>query len=95
MTTAKRYFDQQTIRSPSQPAPENPLPSLTYASPDYRPPTQDNALWLQPINTNSPMSEDDSNDEDDPMILTPLYQENTHQKPIMNYWGKTVINQWQ
>ncbi|KAI8890767.1 hypothetical protein K501DRAFT_142609, partial [Backusella circina FSU 941] len=71
----KRYFDQQVITSPTLPVSEKTLPSITYASPDYRPPTQENALWLQPINTYSPMSEDDSNDEDDAMILTPIYQE--------------------
>ncbi|KAI7863034.1 hypothetical protein BDF14DRAFT_1438101 [Spinellus fusiger] len=29
------------------PLPISPLPSITYASPDYRPPPREDALWLQ------------------------------------------------
>ncbi|KAI8987821.1 hypothetical protein BDF20DRAFT_852376 [Mycotypha africana] len=68
---AKRYFDLNTQFSPDQPV-QKVLPAITYASPDYRPPPPtETPLWLQPVNANSPMTEDDS--EDDAALLTPSY----------------------
>lgn len=93
--TTKRYFDLHTQFSPDQPMPEKELPAITYASPDYRPLPRTDALWLQPVNATSPMTEDDSNDEDE-SLLTPMYQaeKNASNKP-REYWNDMVVDQWQ
>ncbi|KAI9264840.1 hypothetical protein BY458DRAFT_513757 [Sporodiniella umbellata] len=66
-TTGKRYFDLNIQFSPPLPTTE-PMPSITYASPDYRPPPPAvMPLWLQP--TASSFAEEDS--EDEPALLTP------------------------
>ncbi|KAI8085016.1 uncharacterized protein BX664DRAFT_338342 [Halteromyces radiatus] len=76
------------------PKPNFTLPSLTYASPDYRPPPRTDALWLQPVpqptsqhtttvnnslSSGQPM-DDDSTDEDD-TLPTPGYQPHSISKP--------------
>ncbi|KAI7852160.1 hypothetical protein BDC45DRAFT_197825 [Circinella umbellata] len=53
------------------------LPSITYASADYRPPPRPDALWLQappstvPATTNNTMDEDLTDEDDVQSILTP------------------------
>jgi hypothetical protein len=85
-----------TTFSPDVPKEKN-LPAITYASPDYRPPPPtETPLWLQPITTHSPMTEDDSEDE----LLTPsLQQQSNKQDPqgasSMEHWGDMMIDQWQ
>ncbi|CAO3646724.1 unnamed protein product [Cunninghamella blakesleeana] len=71
---------------------EPKLPSLTYASPDYRPLPRKDALWLQPVpqtiplnlndnnNQNDHIMEDDLTDEDD-SVPTPCYQPNNQIAP--------------
>ncbi|KAI8330310.1 hypothetical protein BC941DRAFT_440781 [Chlamydoabsidia padenii] len=58
--------------------PEVALPSLTFASPDYRPPPRSDALWLQPVpNSSMAIMEDDSTDEDD-VLPNPCYNNNSN-----------------
>ncbi|ORZ26138.1 hypothetical protein BCR42DRAFT_401656 [Absidia repens] len=47
----KRLNDLSQEFNPNNEPPkaDSPLPSLTYASPDYRPPPRADALWLQPV----------------------------------------------
>ncbi|CAO3599760.1 unnamed protein product [Absidia cylindrospora] len=47
----KRLNDLSQEFNPNNAPPkaDNTLPSLTYASPDYRPPPRADALWLQPV----------------------------------------------
>ncbi|CAO3660300.1 unnamed protein product [Rhizopus stolonifer] len=75
----KRYFDLNTKFSPVETPKDKDLPSITYASPDYRPPpTSEVPLWLQPVAA-SPATEDDS--EDDTPLSTPIKSE---------YWGEDM-----
>ncbi|KAG1463333.1 hypothetical protein G6F56_005305 [Rhizopus delemar] len=75
----KRYFDLNTKFSPVEAPKDKDLPSITYASPDYRPPpTSEVPLWLQPVAA-SPATEDDS--EDDTPLSTPVKSE---------YWGEDM-----
>ncbi|KAI9300886.1 hypothetical protein BJ944DRAFT_291362 [Cunninghamella echinulata] len=69
---------------------ENKLPSLTYASPDYRPLPRKDALWLQPVPLSQPLHllNNDHNDnnnatttfmeddltDEDDSVPTPCYQ---------------------
>lgn len=63
------------------------LPSITYASPDYRPVVQPNALWLQPPppTTVQPlpamMMDETMTDEDDSTTVpTPSSSSSSHQQ---------------
>lgn len=81
-TTTKRLNDlsQQFNPNNAPPKPEITLPSLTFASPDYRPPPRPDALWLQPVpSTTTPMMEDDSTDEDD-VLPNPSYNNTLSEK---------------
>ncbi|KAI8358437.1 hypothetical protein EDC96DRAFT_514335 [Choanephora cucurbitarum] len=94
--TTKRHFDLNTQFSPEEPKQE-PLPAITYASPDYRPPPPtETPLWLQPVpsNANSPMTEDGYS-EDDNVLLTPSLQKFQQQQDDKTYWGNMMIDQWQ
>ncbi|KAI8079071.1 uncharacterized protein B0P05DRAFT_108254 [Gilbertella persicaria] len=97
MSSAKRHFDLSTQFSPDVPKQE-PLPAITYASPDYRPPPPtETPLWLQPMpsTANSPMTEDDYF-EDDNALLTPSLQKlQQQQEQEKSYWGDMMIDQWQ
>ncbi|KAL0075673.1 hypothetical protein F4703DRAFT_1946482 [Phycomyces blakesleeanus] len=58
---SKRFNDtRETSFGDEQPRAASPLPSITYASPDFRPPPRQDALWLQPVQTTDD-SEDDNN----------------------------------
>ncbi|OBZ82984.1 hypothetical protein A0J61_08970, partial [Choanephora cucurbitarum] len=84
--TTKRHFDLNTQFSPEEPKQE-PLPAITYASPDYRPPPPtETPLWLQPMpsNANSPMTEDGYS-EDDNVLLTPSLQKFQQQQDDKTY----------
>ncbi|CAO3622426.1 unnamed protein product [Cunninghamella echinulata] len=48
-------FDPTSTSSSSSSSNENKLPSLTYASPDYRPLPRKDALWLQPVPLSQPL----------------------------------------
>ncbi|KAI9012666.1 hypothetical protein CLU79DRAFT_769568 [Phycomyces nitens] len=50
--TRESSFDDRT--------PVSPLPSITYAGPDYRPPPRKDALWLQPIRAADDSEDDNS-----------------------------------
>ncbi|KAI8992360.1 hypothetical protein BDB01DRAFT_778198 [Pilobolus umbonatus] len=80
----KRYFDLHTKFSPDLiPAPQEHLPAITYASPDYRPPPSNvTPLWLLPVNAASPFTEDDSEDD---TLLTPSSSMDTD-NPIEDAW---------
>jgi hypothetical protein len=86
-TTTKRLNDlsQQFNPNNAPPKPEITLPSLTFASPDYRPPPRPDALWLQPVpsSTSTPMMEDDSTDEDD-VLPNPSYNDTLTEKQQTN-----------
>ncbi|KAI8370989.1 hypothetical protein BD560DRAFT_396555 [Blakeslea trispora] len=95
-STTKRHFDLNTQFSPEEPKQE-PLPAITYASPDYRPPPPtETPLWLQPMpsNANSPMTEDGYS-EDDNALLTPSLQKLQQQQDDKPYWGDMMVDQWQ
>lgn len=104
-TTAKRFFDVNTQFSPDQPLPQQSIPAITFASPDYKPPPRDEVpLWLQPVNAAaSPMTEDES--EDETVLLTPSClqgqqqqqqkQQQSFGRPAVDYWGDMMVDQWQ
>ncbi|KAF7722431.1 hypothetical protein EC973_003133 [Apophysomyces ossiformis] len=99
-TTLKRLNDVDKLFDPSasQSSPQNELPPITYASPDYRPPPRQDALWLQPIHapTAPTVMEEDSTDEDDaPVLLTPLGSQGNQLKPILEQGWHGIIHQQQ
>ncbi|KAI8137490.1 hypothetical protein BJV82DRAFT_674710 [Fennellomyces sp. T-0311] len=75
----QQHQQQQKLQADLIAEEQSELPSITYASPDYRPPPRPDALWLQPIpptSTPAPMSttmmDEDLTDEDDAQaVLTP------------------------
>lgn len=80
------YGDDALRRSACDPTaaapPESQLPSITYASPDYRPPPRLDALWLQPPPPPpTMMMDEDLTDEDDShSLLTPSTSSHEHTK---------------
>ncbi|KAG0171024.1 hypothetical protein DFQ30_001644 [Apophysomyces sp. BC1015] len=97
-STVKRLNDVHKLFNPSatELAPQSDLPSITYASPDYRPPPREDALWLQPINPVSAptMMEEDSTDEDEAQVLlTPSCSQGNQFKPILDQGWSSMIHQ--
>ncbi|KAI8384428.1 uncharacterized protein BYT42DRAFT_562521 [Radiomyces spectabilis] len=88
----KRFNDiSARLTSVAQTTPDSNLPSITYASPDYRPPPRTDALWLQPVPTATPAMEEDSTDEDDTQsLMTPSYQNEAF---IDRSWTATAMDQ--
>lgn len=79
----------------SAPQQQAPLPSITYASPDYRPPPRSDALWLQPVQPAPPsnmMMDEELTDEE--ALLTPLpsmqHQQQQQQQP--KYTSTTAVD---
>ncbi|KAI8149776.1 hypothetical protein BJV82DRAFT_652966 [Fennellomyces sp. T-0311] len=79
-----------------------PMPAITYASPDYRPPVSPNALWLQPPQQQPEPSamavdEADSTDEDE---LTTLVQtpssilDESIKGSLESGWSNGSLEQW-
>ncbi|KAI9320567.1 hypothetical protein BX666DRAFT_2024209 [Dichotomocladium elegans] len=64
---SRSSFGADQTMSPSLPS---TLPSITYASPDYRPPPRSDALWLQPVHP-SPVTMMDEDLTDEEALLTP------------------------
>ncbi|KAI7883415.1 hypothetical protein K492DRAFT_205386 [Lichtheimia hyalospora FSU 10163] len=70
----------------SAPQQQQALPSITYASPDYRPPPRSDALWLQPVQpapSTMMMDEEHTHQE----ALFPLPSTQQHQP---NYTSSTA-----
>ncbi|ORY97597.1 hypothetical protein BCR43DRAFT_523739 [Syncephalastrum racemosum] len=91
----KRFVDderKQTDLSSVAPA-QSSLPSITYASPDYRPPPRADALWLQPQHTSTPSMtmDEDLTDEDDMAQSLPTpsssSSQHSHQKQRLSATG--------
>lgn len=86
----QRSVDMATSASQQQ----APLPSITYASPDYRPPPRSDALWLQPVQPAPPsnmMMDEELTDEE--ALLTPLpsmQQQQQQQQP--KYTSTTAVD---
>ncbi|CDH48650.1 predicted protein [Lichtheimia corymbifera JMRC:FSU:9682] len=84
----QRSVDMATSAPQQQKA---PLPSITYASPDYRPPPRSDALWLQPAPSSTLMMMDEEL-TDEEALLTPLpsMQQQQQQQPKYTSTAPTV-----
>ncbi|ORX52692.1 hypothetical protein DM01DRAFT_1336476 [Hesseltinella vesiculosa] len=78
----KRLHQKEQQPEP-EPAPKVTVPSLTFASPDYRPPPRPDALWLQPVpQPTTFMMEEDSTDDDDALRTPSIHVPPIYHTPV-------------